>query len=348
MATEYTTPESLAQLSIVNPELEPLIAARPPSSKEQLSIEEKRAAVSRLLAPFVGNLDKSQVRLIPMRDGHENEIRIYDPQASRPQAETPVVILIHGGAFTVGDNAQLNPYARAISTLYGAVVVSISYRLAPEYKFPYGARDCWDAFTWIAAHSAELGANPAAGFLIGGVSAGANLAAVTCQKAVSENFSPRLTGVWISEAFLLDEATVPEPFKDAFLSRQQNKDAPFLNQDSIRATEKQVGYDVHSPELSPFNIPGAHVGMPPTVVQANGLDPLRDDSLIYERVLREHGVSTRLFVYPGAPHGFWAAFWKTKIAQKWEVDLVENVGWLLGKSADVTSISDALDAGHAS
>lgn len=61
-----------------------------------------------------------------------------------------------------------------------------------------------------------------------------------------------------------------------------------------------------------------------------GLDPLRDEALIYERILREEcGVTTMLQVYPGVPHGFHNFFSELKVAQKYMKDAVDAVGWLL-------------------
>jgi acetyl esterase/lipase len=48
------------------------------------------------------------------------------------------------------------------------------------------------------------------------------------------------------------------------------------------------------PEVSPLL--ANHTGLPPTHLQVCGLDPLRDEGLLYERLLREQGVPTRLDV----------------------------------------------------
>ena len=61
--------------------------------------------------------------------------------------------------------------------------------------------------------------------------------------------------------------------------------------------------DINSPLYAPFNHPDGHTGLPPIAFQVCGMDPLRDEALIYERVLREDfGVNTKLHVYPGLPH----------------------------------------------
>jgi acetyl esterase/lipase len=62
------------------------------------------------------------------------------------------------------------------------VIVSVDYRLAPEYTYPTYVDDCWNALQWTVKKVDELGADPGRIFL-GGSSAGGCLAAVMAQKA---------------------------------------------------------------------------------------------------------------------------------------------------------------------
>jgi acetyl esterase/lipase len=53
--------------------------------------------------------------------------------------------------------------------------------------------------------------------------------------------------------------------------------------------------------------------------------------LIYEQVLREEGVKTRLDVFPGLPHGFWSWFPKADFSKDFQRKTVEGLKWLLGR-----------------
>ena len=178
-------------------------------------------------------------------------------------------------------------------------MVNITYRLAPEHKFPTAINDAWDTVKWCAANaSSSLGADSSKGFLLGGVSAGGNITAVVAQKAVEEGMSPPLTGLWLCVPLLFPSIDqVPDKYKELWFSHEQNKDAPVLNQDAIAAVGKHLEPDATSEWYSPYNVKNPHKGLPPAYIQVNGLDPLRDDGLIHEKVLREHGVKTRLDVW---------------------------------------------------
>lgn len=89
-----------------------------------------------------------------------------------------------------------------------------------------------------------------------------------------------------------------------------------------------------SPLYSPFNSKTPHKNLPPTYVAVCGLDPLRDDGLIYEQVLKEHGVKTRLDVWPGVPHAHFAFLPFLNASKKAILDTYLGFGWLLG--VDIT------------
>ena len=61
------------------------------------------------------------------------------------------------------------------------------------------------------------------------------------------------------------------------------------------------------------------------------MDPARDSTLVLEQVYSDAGIPTKLDIYPGLPHGFWAVFPQLKAAAKHKKDTLEGFKWLLEK-----------------
>jgi acetyl esterase/lipase len=92
----------------------------------------------------------------------------------------------------------------------------------------------------------ELGINPQKGFIIGGVSAGANLAAVVAHLYRDEKHSPPLTGQYLCIPTTCDPEALPPKYKDVYLSREQNKEGLVLNKNSIDMFESKPSFRQNS------------------------------------------------------------------------------------------------------
>ncbi|KAH8660360.1 alpha/beta hydrolase fold-3 domain-containing protein [Xylariales sp. PMI_506] len=300
--------------------------------------------------PIVGPVDTEHEHTvkIPMRDGYEVETRVHRPPAVATApvhyGPAPVIVLIHGGGFCLGHWSFMGDDARILGQLYGAAIVCLTYRQAPEHKFPTAHNDVWDALQWVVSHAPlqlKLGVEDGDGstqefwrsrpLIVGGGSAGANLAAVTVQNWLSHAREPKIMGVWLSIPYIFEEFCVPAKYKDLWFSREQNADAFVLSTSDITWIKEAYQPYEHSRLWTPFNVEGAHVGYPPVYFQVAGADPLRDDGLVYQKVLHDHGVSTRLDAYPGVPHSYENLFPDLAVAKKNVLDRFKDFGWLLGR-----------------
>jgi acetyl esterase/lipase len=231
----------------------------------------------------------------------------------------------------VGSSALAIPFCRNLVQRFNAVCVNVDYRLAPEHPFPTPINDCWDALQWAASNATQLGADPTKGFIVGGESSGGNISIVLAHLARDNNLHPPLTGQFLSIPSCLPPGTVPEKYKPLYHSWEQAKQAPKLfGYDTTVSLRKAHAGDVYSPLFGSFNDPNGHAGLPPAYFQICGLDPVRDEGLLYERVLRgEYGIKTKLDVYSGLPHAFWHVYPTFEKAAQACEDMANGFDWLL-------------------
>lgn len=272
-------------------------------------------------------------RQIPVRDGSTIGVRIYRPRDQPSTGKSPLIVTYHGGGWSVGDLGHFASLLLEVTTKFGMVCVDVDYRLAPEHKFPTAAHDCIDATIWATKNAASLNADPAQGFLIAGDSAGGNLVGAVAHTWVTDKHQPKLTGTHYVVPALCDPSCIPEKYKHEYNACEQNRDAPILN-----STAMEIFHEAYVPEakmrsdplFSPLIWPGGHAGQPPASFQVCGQDLLRDDGLIYEKVLRtEYGIPTKMTVYPGLPHGFWLMMPQIDASKKYVKEFMESIAWLL-------------------
>ena len=123
---------------------------------------------------------------------------------------------------------------------------------------------------------------------------------------------------------------MPEKYRHFFTSHIDNKDAVVLPQQVVNFFIEQYKPNLVSKLYAPFNWSSGHSGLPPIAFQVCGADVLRDEALIYEKVLREeYGVKTLLNVYPGLPHIFWSLFPTMESSQRFVKETLESLTWLL-------------------
>ncbi|KAJ9413315.1 hypothetical protein FOXG_15076 [Fusarium oxysporum f. sp. lycopersici 4287] len=183
--------------------------------RDQNDSSEKAAYES---APSFGVEDR--VVLIPTRDGHQSSTRIFRSPGA-PSKGSPLIVLIYGGGFILGSNLQLASLARIIAATHGATVVALSYRLAPEHPFPIPGNDIRDGLEWVTENAESIGADPSAGFIVCGGSAGGNLAVTSTHMATVNPLRQKITGLWLIFPILMSEKHVPEKYKHLWLARAQ-------------------------------------------------------------------------------------------------------------------------------
>ncbi|PUZ71024.1 hypothetical protein GQ55_2G281400 [Panicum hallii var. hallii] len=123
--------------------------------------------------------------------------RLYLPKLQEPSQKLPVLVYFHGGAFLLesADSATYHTYVNPLAAAAGVLVVSVSYRLAPEHPLPAAYEDSWAALQWAASAEDEWIAEhgDVARLFLAGDSAGANIVHDMLLRA-SGNGGPRIEG----------------------------------------------------------------------------------------------------------------------------------------------------------
>ena len=133
-----------------------------------------------LLRPFHDKVGYTAPRIDrDLRYGNHERNRLdvhrADAEAGDAAAGAPVFVFVHGGGFTGGDKhvpgSPQYDHIGAWAVRNGWVGVTITYRLAPEFTWPSGARDTASAVQWVRDNIASYGGDPAR-IVIAGHSAG--------------------------------------------------------------------------------------------------------------------------------------------------------------------------------
>ncbi|RDW59268.1 hypothetical protein BP5796_12192 [Coleophoma crateriformis] len=315
----------------VNPEFEKALQSRSGNEQPVTNVVEFRKIVENEMRdsqcasePFCGFFEEIK---ISMPDGHQNSVEVFRPPIST--GEEPLIVWYHGGGFCLGDAKYDEAFCRKLCLDLNAVVIGVNYRLAPEFPFPVPINDCWDTLQWISSHSQQLKANLKNGFILSGSSAGGNISAVLSLLA-RDSKSVDITGVYIGVPIVVHPSVVPQRYQSLYRSYEENKNAPLLSTETFELLIDAYSPDPLNPLYSPLLWPNGHRNLPRSYFQVCGLDPLRDDGIIYERVLREeNGISTRIDMYPGVPHAFTGAFPELEISKRFEHDMFSGFRWLL-------------------
>ncbi|MFV8817956.1 alpha/beta hydrolase [Haliea sp. E17] len=220
------------------------------------------------------------------REDHPVPIRRYLP----PGETCGTAIYCHAGGWVIGDLDTGDALCRRIAAGAGCEVISVDYRLAPEYPFPAPLDDLWAVLQWVIA---EL---PGPVLLVG-ESAGGNLAAACAIRA--RDFGVRLAGQYLAYP-------VTDHDFDTGSYREVGDRNYLLSAADMRWFWDHYcppSVDRDNPLVSPLRVADA-AGLPPALIHVAELDPLRDEGLAYARRLREAGVAVATRCDSGMLHGY--------------------------------------------
>jgi acetyl esterase len=244
--------------------------------------------------------------------------RLYTPKQRRDgQGLAPALVFFHGGGWVIGNLDTHDVACRKLAHEGAMKVIAVDYRLAPEHKFPAAVEDAVTATQWVASNAERLGIDGSR-LVIGGDSAGGNLAAVVALSA-READGPALAG-----QLLIYPAT---DFAMRHPSHSEPETSVLLTHSAIRWFRDHYLNDLADADdwrASPAR--AKHLArLPPAYVLTAGADPLRDEGAEYAERLQDAGVAVTYRHFPGQFHGF---FTMGKFLEQSNVAIGEIGAWL--------------------
>ncbi len=226
--------------------------------------------------------------------GGEIPARLYVALGA-PAAPQPLLVYYHGGGWVIGDLETHDGLCRFLAEHSGCRVLSVDYRLAPEYPFPAAIEDACAAFSWAAEQAGELGADPAR-IAVGGDSAGGNLSAAVSLQMRGGDVRPAMQLLLYPVTDAVGGQTSRDTFAEGFLLTRNDMDW-------FEGHYIPDGCEEADPRVSMRRAQDVS-NLPPAYVATAGFDPLRDEGETYAARMREAGVHVALQRHPGLIHGF--------------------------------------------
>jgi epsilon-lactone hydrolase len=216
-------------------------------------------------------------------------VRVF---AIRPESVSPddatVFMDFHGGSLIWGGGASCAAMGKLTADTVGRTVWSVDYRMAPDFPYPAPLDDC------VAAYRALLKQTSPENIIIGGASAGGNLAAATILRARDEGLPLPAGAVLLTPEIDLTESG--DTF-NTLLGVDTALTSRLMPANLLHAG----GHDLADPYLSPL-FGDFTKGFPPTFLQSGTRDLFLSNTVSMHRALRQAGIEAELHVFEAATH----------------------------------------------
>jgi acetyl esterase/lipase len=207
------------------------------------------------------------------------------------QGHEPSVIYLHGGGYVLGSAFGYQPHAGALAAAAQTGILVPDYRLAPEHPFPAAVEDAQRAYLWLRERSPEPER-----IVLAGDSCGGGLL-LSLLLTLKRDGLPLPAG-----------AVIFCPWLDLTLRTAATSDAPLASDEDARRCVQAylAGHPADDPIVDPLRADLS--GLPPMLIQAATGDARLADAKALAAQAEDHGVDTRLELFPVQAHAF-QLFW---------------------------------------
>lgn len=232
-------------------------------------------------------------KMIPGPKGAPDiKLRIYEP-AGRGVELLPCGLYFHGGGYVFGSVLRQNDLCVRMAKNVGMMVISVEYRLAPEYKAPAPLEDAYEALVWLDKNGSSIGADPSR-IAITGMSAGG--------------------GITAALALMTRDRKGPKPVLQVPLYAMLDCRADSVSQKAVTSHKvwcydySKIGWEAYLDGEADCYISPALAedlsGLPPVFSYIGTVDPLLDENIEYWTRLIRAGVPVEYHIFPGCYHSF--------------------------------------------
>ncbi|MDR3326451.1 MAG: alpha/beta hydrolase [Rhodospirillaceae bacterium] len=247
--------------------------------------DEREEVKRRSLISFKSILDREDFSIQAM---------LYEPE----DANDDILLYFHGGGWVTGSITSHDFLCRKITNAMKIRLVSVEYRLAPTYKFPFALNDALSSYCRLFDNEINF-----RNVILVGDSSGGNLCASLCIKLMEINFSrrppssqilfyPFLSNDFNSESFVKygKEIELTKAMGEWFINQYTGKDI----QDEESINNKLI-YPILENDMSVF---------PKTTIVSAEKDILFDGNFLFAQKLRNAGIAVEHIIIENAKHGF--------------------------------------------
>lgn len=268
--------------------LTPQQARKAPSAADAV-----KAVMQEYNIPMPASMVDTSGQKVPVTNGTIH-VRIYKPKNA--SGALPGIVYYHGGGWVIATIDTYDASAKALAEQVGAVVVSVEYRKAPEFKFPTAHNDSYAAYQWVLANAASLGINPQK-IAVAGESAGGNLAASVSMMARDNGLTMPVHQLLV---YPIADYDFGKPSYNTYANAKPlNKPLMQWFFNNYLASPA----DGNSPWISLVDAPNLS-GLPPATVINAEIDPLLSEGQEYAAKLKAAGINVTSKIYEGVTHEF--------------------------------------------
>ncbi len=236
-------------------------------------------------------------------DGVEVPLTVLSPP--KPVG-APCIYWMHGGGMVMGDRFSQIDIPLEWLDEFGAVVVTVEYRLAPEASGATLVEDCYSGLLWVVEHADELGVDPAR-IVVAGTSAGGGLAAGVCLMARDRGGPVPFAQMLIYP--MLDHRN------DSASSLQYTEPGIWTHEKNAFGWEAVLGELGDVPSYVSPALADDLSGLPTLYVDAGSAEVFRDEDVRYAERVWASGGQAELHVWAGGFHGFDALFPDVRVSK---------------------------------